>query len=131
MVAVINKRREAESPSTVDESSETSTTPMYKIEPSKADLGGEEDALRELIRHKVRPNKAEYNALTRARLADLNAMFQARRCRRETATDWAGNALNDLTETQARIDEYGIGDHYFRESINLLASMKGVKKWPQ
>ncbi|KAI0150835.1 hypothetical protein GGR57DRAFT_184564 [Xylariaceae sp. FL1272] len=130
LVEVIDKRREAQSSSTADQSSEMPTMPVYKIEPSKADFGGEEDALRELIGTKVRRNKSENRALARARISDLNVMFETRRRRRETTKDWAGNALNDLTETQARIDEYGIGDHYFHESIGLLASMKGVK-WPQ
>ena len=35
-------------------------------------------------------------------------------------------ALNDLSEAR-RIDDYGLGDHFFRDTIGKLARIKRVK----
>ncbi|KAI8625031.1 hypothetical protein F5Y19DRAFT_490064 [Xylariaceae sp. FL1651] len=131
LVEVITARREEQSTSedAGNASKSAGIAQEYKIEPSKADFGGEERALRDQLGSK-HPNKRERTLLGRARLADLKAMFDARRKRRETAEDWAGNTLNDLTETRARIDGYGIGEHFFRVSADLLASIKGVERPP-
>ncbi|KAI3325414.1 hypothetical protein HD806DRAFT_447584 [Xylariaceae sp. AK1471] len=107
---------------------EESEKAEYQIEPSRDDLGTEEERLRENVIDKKRgPNKQQRGELKRARLADLRKLFEVRRQRRATTGDWAGNALNELVETRARIDQYGIGDDFFKESIGLLASIKGVK----
>ncbi|KAI1118988.1 hypothetical protein F5Y14DRAFT_186585 [Nemania sp. NC0429] len=111
------------------ESKNDTTTETYKFKASRADLGCEEKSLRDLIGPK-HPNKQLRRKLDIARLADLQTMFSTRRERRATTEDWAGNALNDLAETRARIEQYGIGEHYFRESINLLAAAKGVEPPP-
>ncbi|KAI6085485.1 hypothetical protein F4821DRAFT_240724 [Hypoxylon rubiginosum] len=96
----------------------------YIVEPSYSDLGGEGLAISSLWGNKE-PNMRQLKQLDRARLADLKTMFDARRERRDTARDWAGNALNDLVETRGRI---GIGKHFFQKSIGLLASIKGVER---
>ncbi|KAK4444256.1 hypothetical protein QBC34DRAFT_442751 [Podospora aff. communis PSN243] len=77
------------------------------------------------------PNKQERGCLDRARVSDMNDLFDRRRERRGTILkekgDWAGNALNELAETRKRIEAYGIGKHFFRRSIKQLAELKGGK----
>ncbi|KAK7754675.1 hypothetical protein SLS62_003232 [Diatrype stigma] len=99
----------------------------FVLEPSTGDLDGAVKRILDRLaaEKKKRPNKQERGWLERAHRDDLKAMFEARRERREEAHDWAGNALNDLVETNKRIGAYGV-EGYFRESIALLASMKGV-----
>lgn len=100
----------------------------FVLEPSTGDLDGDEKRILDRLaaEKKKRPNKQERGWLDRAHRDDLKAMFETRRERREEAEDWAGNALNDLVETEKRISAYGV-EGYFRESIALLASMKGVE----
>lgn len=43
------------------------------------------------------------------------------------AADWAGNAVNDLSETRRRIDGWGLGEHYFAKSIAQLSAIKGIE----
>lgn len=125
LVEIINARREADG---VDvDSATTSAARPYAVEPSHSDLGGEEPAV-QILWGKKRVNTQLVKKLGRARLADLKTMFNARRERRDVAEDWAGNALNDLIETGGRIDQYGIGKHFFHKSIGLLASIKGVER---
>lgn len=130
---IITARREEEQTAAQDTetgSKDGTMTERYRFEASQADLGLEAKGLRDLIGSK-HPNKQQRRQLDIARLADLQAMFSARRVRREATGDWAGNALNDLAETRVRIDAYGIGDHFFRESIDLLAAIKEVETPPK
>ncbi|KAH9909920.1 hypothetical protein F4778DRAFT_713399, partial [Xylariomycetidae sp. FL2044] len=98
----------------------------FEIRPSGGDMGKEEKEILELLSPK-RPNKQERKELDRARLADLKALFATRRERRLSTDDWAGNALNDLVETRDRIGQYGIGEHFFCNTIKSLASIKGIE----
>ncbi|KAI1775663.1 hypothetical protein F4818DRAFT_414563 [Hypoxylon cercidicola] len=125
MVEIINARREADG--TDADGTNVSAAKPYAVEPSYSDLGGDESALRSLW-GKKHPNIQQRKQLDRARLADLKAMFNARRERRDAAQDWAGNALNDLVETGGRIGEYGIDTHFFQKSVGLLALIKGVER---
>ncbi|KAI2472381.1 hypothetical protein F4781DRAFT_383458 [Annulohypoxylon bovei var. microspora] len=101
----------------------------YAVALPHAEVCVEERALRKMLRGKRDgPNKRERGLLDRARRDGLKTLFETRRERRETVEDWAGNALNDLLETGGRIDQYGIGRHYFRKSIDLLAEVKGVAR---
>ncbi|XXG95016.1 hypothetical protein Hte_001276 [Hypoxylon texense] len=132
LIEIINARREADGADTdgaIEDRAAAviSATEPYVVEPSYADLGGEESAVRSLW-GKKRANMQLMKKLERARLADLKTMFNTRRERRGVAKDWAGNALNDLVETGGRIDQYGIGEHFFQKSIGLLASIKGVER---
>ncbi|KAK4209753.1 hypothetical protein QBC37DRAFT_429896 [Rhypophila decipiens] len=113
------------------------STEGFVLQPSKSDFGSEEAEINNLesIKKKMKRgmfNKQERGWLNAARIKDLHAMFRARQERREKVVseengDWAGNALNDLVETRMRIDKYGIGEHYFRESVHKLAELKGVE----
>ncbi|KAI1103916.1 hypothetical protein F4804DRAFT_213079 [Jackrogersella minutella] len=104
------------------------TDEAYKVEPPHSDIQYSEE--REVRRSlgKKRPNKQEWGQLDRARLSDLRNLFNLRRDRREAADDWVGNALNDIIETGGRIDQYGIGTHYFHKSIGALAEIKGIER---
>ncbi|KAI0011585.1 hypothetical protein F4779DRAFT_572335 [Xylariaceae sp. FL0662B] len=110
----------------VSDSHADSNSSPYELHPSASDFGDQEKTLRANLgaRH---PSKWQQRELEQARTADLNRMLRVRRDRRESAADWAGNALNDLVETRQRIDAYGIGQHFFRRSIELLCEMKGVE----
>ncbi|KAI1089069.1 hypothetical protein F5B19DRAFT_468652 [Rostrohypoxylon terebratum] len=103
----------------------------YKVEPPHEEVGVQERELYRLNRDqwkKRSPNKQARVRLERAHREDLRDLLERRRERRETAEDWAGNALNDLLETGGRIDQYGIGRDYFRKSIDLLAEVKGIER---
>lgn len=132
---IITARQEEEQAAAQDTetgSKDGTTTERYRFEASRADLGREAETLWGFLGSK-HPNKRQRNELDKARLADLQTMFSARRERREATKDWAGNALNDLAETRARIEAYGIGEYFFGESINLLAALKEVEppQWQQ
>ncbi|KAI1324015.1 hypothetical protein F5Y16DRAFT_324576 [Xylariaceae sp. FL0255] len=103
----------------------------FILKPMNEDLGSEEKSLRDFMEighgRRRRPNKQQRGQLNRARLNDLKTLFEVRRQRRATTEDWAGNALNELVETRDRIGAYGIGCHFFTESIGLLATVKGVE----
>lgn len=45
------------------------------------------------------------------------------RKRRDTVVDWVGNALKDLKETREEIGQYGIGDHFLKESLEKMKRM--------
>ncbi|KAI1292693.1 hypothetical protein F5Y03DRAFT_375377 [Xylaria venustula] len=130
---IIDKRQHEEEPATdptqdTRRAEEETEKAEYEIRPFKDDLGTEVTWLHENVVNKERgPNKQQRGQLNRARLADLHHLFDVRRKRHATTVDWAGDALNELVETRARIHEYGIGDHYFKESIGLLASIKGTR----
>ncbi|RFU31825.1 hypothetical protein B7463_g4521, partial [Scytalidium lignicola] len=72
-----------------------------------------------------RPNKSEYSKIKKFRRADLKNRFKRRGVRREKAEDWVSVALRDLVETRDRIEQYGIGRHFFPQSIARLAELKG------
>lgn len=124
LVELITARKEAQNAS--DGEDHDNPSDGFVLEPSIQDLGGEEKAIRDDL-GKKHPNKQQRGWLDRARRADLKNLFETRRQRRESIEDWAGNALNDLVETNRRIDAYGIGDHFFRKSIALLSSIKGIE----
>ncbi|KAI0443729.1 hypothetical protein F4803DRAFT_549828 [Xylaria telfairii] len=136
LAEIIDTRRREEKPAAnsaqdTPAAEEESEKVEYEIRPFKDDLGTEESWLRENVVNKDRgPNKQQRAKLDRARLADLHKLFDVRRQRHATTVDWAGDALNELVETRARIDRYGIGDHFFKESIELLASIKGTRAPP-
>jgi hypothetical protein len=80
-----------------------------------------------------RVNKRDNLYLARMRVQDMHTLFNRRRERREKILlgeggvgDWVGNALNELVETRCRIEEYGLGEHFFGASIKALAEIKGV-----
>ncbi|KAI0833966.1 hypothetical protein F5Y06DRAFT_182069 [Hypoxylon sp. FL0890] len=125
LVDLVNELREAEN-AHAKEATEKHAG-KFKIELPYSDLYGEERTLRQALGKKS-PNKQQRGQLDRARRADLKKLLDTRRERREATEDWMGNALNDLVETAGRIDQYGIGDHFFRKSIDLLTSIKGVER---
>ncbi|KAI0889612.1 uncharacterized protein GGS22DRAFT_1778 [Annulohypoxylon maeteangense] len=127
LVTLINARVE------LDENKGLIPGEVYKVEPPHREVGEGQRALSAALKkgmsaRKRRPNKQEWGWIDKARREDLKALFEKRRVRREEAVDWVGNALNDLLETGGRIDEYGIGTHYFRESIGLLAEIKKIPR---
>lgn len=126
LVELITARNEAQ---VVSDDDHNSSDDGFVIKPSSGDIGGEEKAILDDLGGK-HPNKQERGWLQRARRADLKAMFETRRQRRVSVEDWVGNALNDLAETRSRIEGYGLGDHFFRESIDLLSSIKGIEPPP-
>ena len=82
-------------------------------------------AVMRLLGGKDRPNKQEWGWIQKARRTDLMAKFEWMQKRRETVVDWVGNTLMDLKKTRDEIDGYGIGDHFFKESIEKLEKLKG------
>lgn len=86
---IITARREEEQTAAHDaeiSSKDGTITKRYKFEASRADLGREEEGLRDLIGPK-HPNKQQRRQLDNARFADLQTMFSARRERREATAD--------------------------------------------
>jgi hypothetical protein len=74
-----------------------------------------------------RPNKSERNQIDKWRRVDFQNRVEKAQLRRETVTDWVSNALRDLIKTKEEIDDYGIGDHYFQQSIAKLHEIKSAK----
>ena len=120
MLKVIEKRVEARSGEGKEDEEEVAATEANDSSEGELaaymnELGGK------------RPNKSERNKIDKWRRVDFKAKVERARLRRETAKDWELNALRDLVKTREYIGKYGIGEHYFRQSI---ARLEGFKSSP-
>ncbi|KAI8304856.1 hypothetical protein K4K61_005832 [Colletotrichum sp. SAR11_59] len=98
----------------------------FILSPTTDDMGTSQDELREALKPKGIRNKSQFLMNDRARRGDQQLLMTRRRTRRVDTVDWAGNALNDLSETRRRIDSWGLGKHYFAKSIAKLSAIKGI-----
>ncbi|KAF4474936.1 hypothetical protein CGGC5_v016495 [Colletotrichum fructicola Nara gc5] len=98
----------------------------FILSPTTDDMGTSQDELREALKPKGIRNKSQFLMNDRARRGDQQLLMTRRRTRRMDTVDWAGNALNDLSETRRRIDSWGLGEHYFAKSIAKLSAIKGI-----
>lgn len=71
-----------------------------------------------------RPNESERNKIDKWRRADFQRKVERARRRRDTETDWKSNALRELVNTRDYIEKYGIGEHYFCQSIARLKELQ-------
>lgn len=86
--------------------------------------GGELAVFMKQLGGKQRPNKREAKEIDRLRRLDLKNKLEKARLRREKASDWVSNALHDLVKTRDFVEEYGIGEHYFPQSIAKLEELQ-------
>lgn len=103
--------------------------PQFNVEgdPGKDDLGldKELEAYRRSL-GRYPKNKQERTNVQKWRRHDLRDRNNKMKDRRELAKDWVSNALEDILETHASIDGYGIGDHFFTNSIKRLQEIKAA-----
>ncbi len=123
LVELITARKEAQAAEDDDVSGHDDG---FVLQPTTSDFDKSEAAIRVALPTNRVPAKHIFGQLQRMRRDALKALFEVRRQRRETAEDWVGNALNDLVETRNRLGDYTLSDYFFRDSIALLGSMKGI-----
>lgn len=70
------------------------------------------------------PNKSERNRINKLRQKQEAGKIQRAKLRRETTKAWVPNALRDLVVMRDYLDQYGIGKHYFHQSIAKLEEFK-------
>lgn len=89
-----------------------------------SDGEGELSAFREELGGKKNLNKSERGKQIKYRRMDFKNSVAKRHDLREGAKDWIGNALADLVRTRDFIEQYGIGEFYFADSIAKLEGLK-------
>ncbi|OCL05072.1 hypothetical protein AOQ84DRAFT_414501 [Glonium stellatum] len=119
MVRVIDKRVEADGKveaTSMEQGIDEGNDSENELKAYMKELGGK------------RPNKSERNWIDKLRQKEAALKIQTAKLRRETAEAWAPIALRDMVVMRDYLDEYGIGDHYFHDSIAKLEAFKSPAK---
>ncbi|OCK90817.1 uncharacterized protein K441DRAFT_665556 [Cenococcum geophilum 1.58] len=115
MVRVIDKRVEADGgdvAESMEQGHDEGNDSEDELKSYMEELGGK------------RPNKSERNRINKLRQKQEAGKIQRAKLRRETTKAWVPNALRDLVVMRDYLDQYGIGKHYFHQSIAKLEEFK-------